>query len=698
MRTIIVLAILIPVLMAGALFGLFIVWGDDLPTPRGPREVAPSMNTVVLDRDGRMIGEFFEQNRNPVLLQEVPEVVRQALLSTEDRRFYQHWGIDLWAIFRAFRSNLSKGGISQGGSTITQQLARNLFLTNNQTLQRKMKEAVLAVRLERSFSKDEIMELYLNQVYFGAGAYGIKAAADRYFGRSFQTLDLPEAALLIGIVANPSAYNPYRHPEAALARRNHVLRRMEQAGVIDPAAREAAESAEIQVGQREVATSAAPYFTEMVRQDLMRRYGVDEVLHGGLKVYTTIDLDFQRAAEKALEDQIREIENKHSLSYKYMRSPAQRMGGLPDTVSSTQYLQGALVAVEPQTGAIRALVGGRSFRESKFNRAVQARRQPGSSFKPFIYAAALESGMKTTDYVDDSPISFSWVGPGGRRQTWQPKNFSRKYSGAVTLRYALAKSINVPSIRLLEKVGSKRVIEMCHNMGIEGDLPPQLSLALGTGEVTPLEITGAYAALANYGIWKEPFAIEKVEDRYGRVLEVHQSKSREGVEEKASYQTISLMRSVLEGGTAWKAKKEYKFDAPAAGKTGTTDDYSDAWFVGCVPRLAAGVWVGFDEKKPIGSKMTGGAAALPAWCAFMNKVVEKYGKEDFVAPPGIVERMTCLTSGRTATAACPRQSKDAFAGAAPGGYCTIHGGAAVPDDQTAPETEPSIEPGEDEDE
>lgn len=688
MRTLVFLALLIPVLLAGALFGLFMFWGNDLPTPHGPREVEPSINTVVYDRNGRIIEEFFEQNRNPVFLQDVPDVVRQALLATEDRRFYRHWGIDLWAIFRAFRSNLSSHGISQGGSTLTQQLARNLFLSNSQTLERKMKEAVLAVRLERSFSKDEIMELYLNQVYFGAGAYGIKAAADRYFGKSFQALSLEEAALLIGVVANPSAYSPFRHPEAALARRNLVLRRMEQAGAIDQTTLAEAESTEIRVGQRAVAPSLAPYFSEFVRQELMKKFGADEVLHGGLKVYTTLDLDLQHAGERALETQLEELEQKHTLVYKYMRVPSQRMGSLPDSAGSTPYLQGALVAVEPQTGAIRAMIGGRNFRESKFNRATQARRQPGSSFKPFIYATALANGTRTNDYVVDAPISFSWVGPGGRRQVWQPKNFSRKYIGSVTVRYALMKSINVPSIRLLEKVGAKKVIEVAHALGIEGDLPPQMSLALGTGEVTPLEITGAYAAMANSGIWKEPFAIEKVEDRYGRVMETHQSKSREGLDERASFQIISLMRSVIEHGTAWKAKKDYHFDAPAAGKTGTTDDYSDAWFVGCIPRLACGVWVGFDEKKPIGNKMTGAAAALPAWCGFMNKAVEVYGKEDFVAPPGVVERVTCIASGRLAGGACTSTAKDAFLpGTEPTSYCPIHGGAAAtpatgePDDE-----------------
>ena len=417
----------------------------------------------------------------------------------------------------------------------------------------------------------------------------------------------------------------------------------------------------------------------------MRRYGATTVLQGGLKVYTTLDEDFQASAEKALETQLEAVEKRNASVYRYLRDPSSRVGSLPDSAKSTPYVQGALVAVEPQTGAIRALVGGRDFSESKFNRATQAERQPGSAFKPFIYAAALRSGMKTNDTVLDAPVSFTFGGPGERKQVWEPKNFSRTYSGPVTLRWALMKSINVPSIRLLEKVGAKQVIQLAHAMGITSDLPSTLSLALGTGETTPLEMASAYASLGNEGIWKEPYVIEKVEDRYGRVLEAHQPKSREGLEEKVSYQTLSLMRSVFDGGTAWTARSAYGFTAPAAGKTGTTDDYSDAWFVGLVPRLSCAVWVGFDEKRPIGNRMTGAAAALPAWCAFMNHVVERYGPEDFVPPPGIVEVETCAQSGKLATPNCRRTAKDAFiTGTEPTTYCPIHRNAEpaveAPDD------------------
>lgn len=674
MRAFLVLLVVIPVLIASVIFGLFMLWGEDLPTPRTPREVEPSTNTVVFDRRGEVIDEFFIENRRPVRFEEVPRVMKQAILATEDRRFYRHWGIDLWAVFRAFRSNLIHHGISQGGSTITQQLARNLFLSNSQTVSRKLREAILAIRLERSFSKDEILELYMNQIYFGEGAYGVNAAADRFFGKSIHNITIEEAATIAGLAANPSAYSPLKHPDASRARRNVVLRRMEQAGVIDRQTRENLDDSEIQLGVRSKSRSKAPDFTEMIRRELQDRYGSTDLYRGGLRVYTTLDRKLQETAVAALEAQLQEIESKHSLSYRYLNSQDTRMGTLKDR-TRTPYLQGALVAVEPQSGAIRAMVGGRNFEESNFNRAVQSKRQPGSAFKPLIYATALSQGGAITDIVVDSPASYSWIGAGGKRQVWSPQNFSHKFLGPVTLRYALMKSINIPAVRTLEKVGSKNVIELAHRMGIEGELPPQLSLALGTGEVSPLEITAAYATFANQGIWRQPYAIERVEDRYGRTLESHVPKSREALDEQASYLTTSMLRSVLDHGTAWKARKDYGFTAPAAGKTGTTDDYSDAWFVGYVPQLACGVWVGFDEKKPIGPRMTGAAAALPVWCAFMNAAVETYGVADFTPPPGIVEVETCMTSGAVANPACPKSSRDAFrVGDAPTRGCPIHTG------------------------
>jgi penicillin-binding protein 1A len=680
-----VLVILVPLLMAGAVYGLFVVWGHDLPSPRRPQEVEPPRNTVILDRYGEPIDEFFVENRNPVPLEQIPEVMRNAVLATEDRRFYRHWGVDLAGIVRAVLSNLAAGGIRQGASTITQQLARNVFLSHSQTVERKIKEAVLAIRLERSFSKEEILELYLNQIYFGEGTYGVEAAARRFFGKSCRELTLPEAALLAGLPANPSAYSPLRHPQAAERRRNAVLRKMEAAGWIDGQSRRAAEATAVALSPSSGrASSNAPYFAEMVRQELMDRFGADKVYGGGLTVHTTLDLRLQHAAESALEDQLEAIEAKEALVYRRLRGTSVRSEAAGGRQAITPYLQGALVALEPQNGAVRALVGGRDFNDSNFNRAVQARRQPGSAFKPIVVAEALKEGHRTNEILLDAPVTYRWG-----TQVWSPKNFDHDFSGNVTLRYVLMKSINVPSVRLLDRIGPRNVIRLARDFGIEGPLVPQLSLALGTGEVTPLELTSAYATFADNGIRQTPYVIERVEDHFGNVLQEHKPESREVLDEKTSYLMVSLLQSVIDRGTGNPARSKYDFAAPAAGKTGTTDDYSDAWFVGFVPRLACGVWVGFDEKKSIGSRMTGAAAALPAWTSFMKTAVEVYGKEDFVAPEGVVSVATCQQSGLLATPGCPRVVNDVFvAGTQPGTYCPLHQGLASPTDT---ETQPELD-------
>jgi penicillin-binding protein 1A len=673
--------ILVPLILVGTVSGLFLLWGRDLPSPHNPQEVEPPRKTVVLDRRGELIDEFFIENRSPMPLAQVPEVMRQAVLATEDRRFFHHWGVDLQGVLRAIASNITAGRIRQGASTITQQLARSAFLSNSQTLERKIKEAVLAVRLERSFSKEEILEFYVNRIYFGEGTYGVEAASQRYFGKSCRDLTLPEAALLAGLPANPGAYSPVRHPEAAKRRRNSVLRRMEDTGVIDRRTRSDAEATEIRLANGPGGESPSAYFTEMVRQDLMDRFGSAQVYEGGLTVYTTLDLGLQRAAVRSMETHLEAIEAEKALVYRRAVRARTHADSTVARGAKTPYLQGALVAIEPQNGAIRALVGGRSFAESNFNRAVQARRQPGSAFKPIVAAQALRQGYGPNSILQDTPLSYHWGG-----QTWSPQNFDHKFRGPVTLRYTLQKSINVPTIRLLEAIGPRNVVEMAERMGFSGHLTPQLSLALGTAEVTPQEITSAYGSFANRGIRVEPYAIERVEDRSGRVLLEHHPISHEVLDERSSFLMVSLLRSVIDHGTGYPARGKYGFDAPAAGKTGTTDDYSDAWFVGFIPRLACGVWVGFDARRSIGSRMTGAAAALPAWCGFMSEAVKVYGKEEFAPPEGVVVVTTCQTSGLLATPGCPRTVSDAYLpGTEPTKYCPIHPGTAAEPDRAAPE-------------
>ncbi len=681
--------VLVPLALAGAVSGLFLLWGSDLPSPRNPQEIEPPRKTVVLDRHGVLIDEFFTENRSPMPLAQVPEVIRQAVLATEDRRFFRHWGVDVAGVLRAITMNVTAGGIREGASTITQQLARNAFLSQSQTIERKIKEAVLAIRLERSFSKEEILEFYLNRIYFGEGTYGVEAAAQHFFGKSCREVSLPEAALLVGLPANPAAFSPTNHPQAATSRRNLVLRRMEDAGIIDRQTRRDAESAELRLAGAPRGESPSAYFTEMVRQELMERFGGTQVYEGGLTIYTTLDSGLQRAAAQAVESQLRTIEEEKALVYRRVLRAGVRGDSARADKAKTPYLQGALVALEPQGGAIRALVGGRSFAESNFNRAVQARRQPGSAFKPIVAAQALRQGYTPNSILEDAPVTYHWGG-----QTWSPKNFDHKFRGPVTLRYTLEKSINVPTIKLLEAVGTRNVVEMAERMGFTGHITPQLSLALGTAEVTPLEITSAYSSFANHGIRVEPYAIERVEDRSGRVLLEHQPASHEVLDERNSYVMISLLRSVIDHGTGYPARKKYHFDAPAGGKTGTTDDYSDAWFVGFIPRLACGVWVGFDNPKPIGSRMTGAAAALPAWCGFMNEAVQVYGKEDFALPDGVAVVGVCPVSGLRATPACPNPRNEVYRpGAAPETYCTLHAGTGPAPDQDAPVEDEAPGPG-----
>jgi penicillin-binding protein 1A len=693
MRPLVVLIltiILVPLALVGAISGLFLLWGPDLPSPHNPQEVEPPRKTVVLDHRGETIAEFFIENRSPMPLAQIPEVMRQAVLATEDRRFFRHWGVDLPGVLRAITSNVAAGGIRQGASTITQQLARNAFLSHSQTMERKVKEAVLAIRLERSFSKEEILEFYLNRIYFGEGTYGVEAASQRYFGKSCRDLTLPEAAMLAGLPANPGAYSPSHHPEAAQRRRNSVLRRMEDTGVIDRQTRSEAENADVRLANGPHGESPSAYFTEMVRQELMGRFGGAQVYEGGLTVYTTLDLGLQRAAVGSMETQLKAIEMEKAIVYRRVLRTGVRGDSTAAKGAKTPYLQGALIALEPQNGAIRALVGGRSFAESNFNRAVQARRQPGSAFKPIVAAQALRQGYNPNSILQDTPVSYHWGG-----QTWSPQNFDHKFRGPVTLRYTLQKSINVPTIRLLDALGARNVVEMAERMGFTGHITPQLSLALGTAEVTPEEITSAYGSFANRGIRVEPYAVDRVEDRSGRVLLEHQPVSHEVLDERNSFTMISLLRSVIDHGTGYPARGKYHFDAPAAGKTGTTDDYSDAWFVGFIPRLVCGVWVGFDARRSIGSRMTGAAAALPAWCGFMNEAVKVYGTEDFAPPEGSVLVTTCVESGLPATPGCPRKVTDAYEpGTEPTKYCTMHSGMTPAPDQGVPAEDEAPTPGE----
>ena len=666
---------------AGATLGIVQWLGRDLPTPEQLTQIEAPVKTVVYDARGRTLHEFFKENRTSVPLRQIPRSLINATLSTEDRSFYQHWGVDLYGIARAAFQDLLHRRRAQGGSTITQQLARNLFLTHERSLTRKLKEVVLAIEIERNYSKDQILEMYFNQIYFGEGAYGVDAAARTFFGRPLQELSLPECALLAGVPANPSLYSPRHHPASALARRAKVLRNMLATKAITQVEFDGAVNAPLSVTQERYNNDRAPYFVEMVRQHLDELYGSNALYEGGLRVWTTLDMDLQQIAERALEKQMVSLEA--DLKLKQTRAnyvPA--AGDSARALERTPYLQAALVAIDPSTGAIRALIGGRDWNQSNFNRAIQARRQPGSAFKPFLYTAAMDNGYHPTDIIVDEPVSF----PGGSGELYQPQNYDRQFRGPVTLRYALQQSINIPAVKLLRKVGTSLVASYARRMGIKSPIGQNLSLALGTSEVNLLELTSAYGVFANRGIRNDPEFIVKVEDKNGTVLEKESPRPIEVLSEQTAAVMTSMLESVINHGTGYPARAR-GFNYPAAGKTGTMDDYMDAWFVGFTPHVVCGTWVGFDEKKPIGRAMTGARAALPIWADFMIGATRGQQPEDFSIPAGSVSRLICPETGMLATDRCPSPANELFSeGSEPSELCNVHKGKPL---QFAPPPSPA---------
>jgi penicillin-binding protein 1A len=644
----------------------------DLPSTTSLQAIAPPVKTLVYDRDGKLVHEFFKENRSLIPLRQIPRPMVDAILAIEDRRFYTHWGIDPIRTARALLGNLVARRAEQGGSTITQQLARNLFLTHEKTLSRKIKEAILAIRIERTYTKDEILEMYLNQIYFGEGAYGIDAAAKVFFGKQVQELTLPECALLAGLPRNPRDYSPRRDPDRALRRRNLVLASMLQTRRATRAQYETASEAPLGVSSTRLSAQEAPYFMEMVRLHIDERYGSNQLYEGGLRIYTTIDIEIQHAADAALEKRLAELEARNKYKKTRATVAAARAKDPGRGRTQTEYLQGAVVCLEPATGQILALIGGRDFNDSNFNRAVQAARQPGSAFKPFIYTAAMDNGYAPTDIILDTPVSFR----AGNGKEWSPRNYDKKFRGPVTLRTALANSVNVPAAKLLQKLGTTLVSSYAKRMGIRSRLTPDLSLALGTSEVNLLELTSSYGVYANQGVRVSPVFVLRVEDKNGKVLEKSRVVAEEVLSPETSLTMTSMLASVFDNGTAASARA-LGFTLPAAGKTGTTDDYSDAWFVGYIPNLVTGVWVGFDWKRPIGPGMTGAAAALPVWVDVMTAATKNHTQQDFPVPMGAVGRRVCTETGLLANPACPSAEVELFKeGNEPSGYCNVHTGEA----------------------
>lgn len=593
-------------------------FGHDLPSRLDLKSAyRPAVISTVYDVRGQPIGEFYHQRRIVVPLDRMPPHVIQALLAAEDSRFFAHGGVDVFAIMRAVFSNLRRRAVREGASTITQQLVRGFFLTPERTLGRKIREAILAYRVEKNHTKEEILYLYLNQVYFGHGNYGIEAASRDYFGKGVDQLSLAEAALLAGLPRSPSRNSPYRDFFAATKRQRYVLRRMLQEKFINEAAYQEALQTPVRLSPAPALNSQiAPYFVEYVRRVIGDRYGFGPLLQGGLQIYTTLDGDVQLAAQKALREGLNEIRLRVR---KKSRTPPRDAQG---------EVEGALLAMDPRTGMVRALVGGYDFYQSQFNRALQAKRQPGSAFKPIIYSAALEAGYSELSIVPDAPLVFR-MAPG---KFWRPQNYDNRFVGPVTLRSALAHSLNSVAIRLAQRVGLERVIQQARKLGIESPLEKNLSLALGSASVSLLEMVRAFGVFAGGGNLAEPLFILKVTDRYGNVLEESEPTSKAVLSPEIAYVLTDMLKNVVQSGTARAAAK---LGPNVAGKTGTTSDFRDGWFIGYTPEFVAGVWVGYDDHRPLGDKETGANTALPIWLNFMSGAGQGNSPAEFPVPEGI---------------------------------------------------------------
>src|SRR2546423_142632 len=589
----------------------FTILPRSLPSVTALETFQPLQGTKVYDDNDELLTELHVERRIFVPLAHIPQTLRDAVIATEDRRFYSHFGVDPIGVARAVWQNYRRGRVVEGGSTITQQLTKVLFLTPDKSVERKMKEAVLALERERRYSKDRILEMYLNQVYFGHGAYGVEAAARTYFGKSVSELSVREAALLAGRPRPPTTYSPFDHAETAKRRREVVLRRMVEFGALKDADAKRLARADLGLIPPERRRTTGQYFLDFVQQGLEAKYGADMVFKGGLNVYTTLNPTMQLAAEQALRDGLKALE------------------GRTIKGKAAEHPEGAIVTIEPQTGYVRAMVGGYDFFRSEFNRATQARRQPGSAFKPFIYIAALESGFTAATRVEDAPVSY----PVANGQVWKPENYDRKFRGFTTLQQAIEESVNVVTVKIQERIGLNHTIQVARRFGISSPLDVNLSLALGTSDLTLIELTSAYGALANQGQWLPPTTIRYVTDAQGKLLEEHLPEPREAVAPETAYVITHMLRGVVERGTGQAAKA---LGRPVAAKTGTTNDYSNAWFIGYTPRLATGVWVGYDRPRSLGKDETGSRVAVPIWVAYMGKVLGDGPKEEFPIPDKVI--------------------------------------------------------------
>lgn len=741
---------------AATAIGVYFYFARDLPRITSLRDYRPATITEIYADDGELIGQYYLEKRKIIPIEEIPDLLKKAFIASEDARFYEHQGLDFPGIFRALMKNIAAGKVVQGGSTITQQVTKSLLLSPERKLKRKIKEAILAYRIEKYLSKDEILFLYLNQIYLGHGAYGVEIASRTYFGKKTRDLNLAEMALLAGLPKAPNRYSPISHPDRAARRQRYVLGRMVAEGYISEAEAEAAAATPIHIDTPPDPFRLTPYFTEHVRRYLEKKYGYDMLYRQGLQVYTSVNVADQQAAREALDAGLRaldkrqgyrgpletltpgqfeafqkqlveengpasslaigrrvkalvkQVDDEHlkvTLSwgqkdatmlpddYKWAKRPAADgtifpratfknkkpsetfspgdvvearissitgsgpAAGIRLQLDQEPLVQGALVALDPQSGMVRVLVGGKSYDESEFNRAIQSRRSPGSAFKPIIYAAGLDHGLTPASIFLDNPIIYQnnddWD------QVWKPQNYEQKFYGPTSLRQALVHSRNLVTIKVLRKIGIPYVIDYAKKLGITSPLNADLTLALGSSGVSLMELTRAYAVFDNGGRLMGPVYVKRIENRDGEILEDNEpllglsvageagtssvpdslagepgsAFGKQVISPQTAYLMTSMMESVIQQGTGRRAKV---LKRPLAGKTGTTNDYYDAWFLGYSPQLVAGVWVGFDDLKPLGKHETGSRAACPIWIDFMRQALKGFPKSTFPVPPGIV--------------------------------------------------------------
>ena len=613
----------------------------------------PRQTSRLFAIDGRFVAELGVERRTLATLEEIPQVVQDAFVTTEDKRFYRHRGIDWFRIPSATMTNVRAGSFVEGFSTITMQLARNVFptkLTREKSPVRKLKEIKVARRIERRYPKEKILELYLNQINLGSGAHGVETASQRYFGKSVKYLNVAEAATLAAIPKAPTRYNPRRFPARAVQRRNTIIELMRREEVVDDQQASLAKAYPLALARRVESGEVAPYFAEWVRQTLHERFG-DRLYEQGLKVYTTLDLDMQTAAERAVESQLRSIESNRYGTFRHLTYEQYVARGDRDQGSGAEspYLQAAFVAVDPKDGSVRAMVGGRDYYDSQFNRATQALRQPGSTFKPIVYSTAVQHGKSPASMYDDSPISL----PQLDGTDWTPENYDLKFLGPMTMRKGLYDSRNLIAIRAGMEVGEENVVAMARKFGLTTPIPPYPSIHIGSAEVYPLELIGSYTTFANLGTRTTPNAILRVEDQEGNVLWQTKPDSVPVMSSAETWLMVNMLKDVVLRGTAVGRVWNAGFRVPSAGKTGTTNDGADVWYVGFTANLVAGIWVGFDKPKKIMSDAQGGRLAAPAYTDFMIEVYrQKPEPPDWPRPSLVVTRSIDAVTGLLATPMC----------------------------------------------